>query len=105
MKKLLVYDPRKRKLVLCGHVDGNTFIRNVVSRKHFMKIVGGYGIQENAFVELKNREIENILLKEEDTKKTWSSTLSDWEEKGKVADYGNGKQRFLSTKYMFAGGD
>ena len=105
MKELLVYDPGKRKLVLCGYLDGNVFVRNVNSKRHFMNIVQGYGIQENAFDELKKREIEDILIKEQDTKKEWSSKLSDWEDNGKTGDYGNGKQRFLSTKYMFSSGD
>ncbi len=101
MKKLLVYDPQKRKLVLCGYVNDDTFIRHVNSKKHFMKIVDGYGIQETAFDELRKREIKNILIEEEDTKTSWTSKVDDWKNNGKVADYGNGEQRFLSMKYMF----
>ena len=100
MKKLLVYDPGKRKLVQCGYIDEKIFIKPVISRKHFMKVVGGYGIQETAFDELIKREVEDILLKEEDTKVDWISKTEDWERMGRVADYGNGRQRFLATKYM-----
>ena len=100
MRKLLVLDPAKEKLVLCGYVNGDTFIRNVVSYKHFMKIVGGYGIQELAFAELEKRDIKNVLLKETDTGKSWYSKLDDWTTNGKVANYGHGQQRFLSMKDM-----
>ena len=100
MNKLLVFDPTKQKLVLCGNVDGDTFIREVNSKKHFMKIVKGYGIQEEAFAELEKRNIKNIKLKETDTNIDWYSELSDWVEHGRVADFGHGPQRFLSTKYM-----
>lgn len=108
MRKLLVQDPKKNKLVLAGFVDKDTFIRHVTSYKHFMKVVGGYGIQEIAFEELQKRNIKNILLEEKDTGIHWYSKLSDWEENGKVADYGHGKQRFLGMKYMLVvnkGGD
>ena len=100
MRKLLVFDPAKQKLALCGYVDGNAFIRDVVSYKHFMQIVGGYGIQELAFTELQKRDIKNVMLRETDTGKNWYSKLGDWVDHGKVADYGHGQQRFLSMKYM-----
>ena len=108
MRKLLVKDPTKDKLVLAGFVDGDTFRRHVTSYRHFMKIVGGYGIQEIAFEELQKRKIKNILLEEKDTGKSWYSKLDDWTEHGKVADYGHGRQRFLSMRYMLLvqkGGD
>jgi hypothetical protein len=99
MRKLLAFDPTKKKLVLCGYVDKDSFIRNV-SSEHFMRVVGGYGIQEIAFKELEKRKVKNVLLKETDTKKNWYSKLSDWMEHGRVADYGHGQQRFLSLNYM-----
>ena len=100
MNKLLVFDPAKQKLVLCGYVDGDTFLRDVNSKIHFMNVVGGYGVQELAFAELAKRNMQNVILKEVDTNLNWYSKFSDWTEHGKVADYGHGKQRFLSKKYM-----
>jgi hypothetical protein len=100
MRKLLVFDPNKNKLVLCGYVDKDTFLRDVNSTRHFMKVVGGYGVQEIAFEELEKRGIKNVLIRETDTKKNWFSKLSDWIDHGKVGDYGHGKQRFLGMKHM-----
>ena len=100
MRKLLAKDPAKNKLVLCGYTDGDMFIRNVHSIKHFMRVTGGYGIQEVGFQEILKRGIEKVLMKETDTKKQWASNIKAWKDNSRVADYGNGKQRFLSLKYM-----
>lgn len=97
--KLLTWDPRKNKEVLVGEIIGDTLFRDVTS-KHFMRVVDGYGIQESALTKLQIGNITKIVIKETDSGKQWESKVSDWTEHGKSADYGNGKQRFLSLKYM-----
>lgn len=97
--KLLTFDPRKRKQVLVGEIIGDTLFRNVTT-KHFMRVLDGYGIQEDAMRQLVSRGVHKIVIKETDTGKQWESLESDWALHGKSADYGNGKQRFLSLKYM-----
>lgn len=86
-------------MVLCGEVNGDTFTRTV-STKHFMRVVGGYGISEDAFIELGAKGIKKLIIKVKETGDQWETTPQDWLTHAKVADYGSGKQRFLSLKYM-----
>lgn len=97
--KLLTYDPKKAKQVLVGELIVDTLFRDV-DPKHFMRIVQGYGIQEIAFEEIVRKGVDKIVLKEMGTGKRWESRVKDWLEHGRVADYGHGKQRFLSVKFM-----
>lgn len=97
--KILDYDPKKRKMVLCGELSDGTFLRTVGS-KHFMRVIGGYGIQEGAFQEILEKGCKKIVIYEAHTKNYWESDISNWLEHCHIADYGNGKQRFLSLKYM-----
>lgn len=97
--KLTTWDPGKGKYVLCGDIIGNTLHRTV-STRHFMRLVDGYGIQENAFVEAVSKGVTKVEMYVKETKDTWTSPVQAWLDHGKVADYGFGKQRFLSLKYM-----
>jgi hypothetical protein len=99
MKPLLAYDIKKKKYIKCGEVDKDSFLRKVRST-HFMRVVGGYGIQEDALTQLAERKVTKIAIYVEDTHTMWYSTLKDWIDYGRSADYGHGKQRFLSLKYM-----
>lgn len=65
-----------------------------------MNILGGYGIQEVAFQEFLERGGEYIIEKVLPTNDMWKSSKKDWLEHGRVMDYGWGKQRFLSLKFM-----
>ncbi len=97
--KLYTYDSGKDKYVLCGTIVGNTLFRKVNSR-HFMRVVQGYGIQEEAFQELSEKGIKMIVLKHEETERNIQAPTSRWIEHGRVMNYGNGKQRFLAVKFM-----
>lgn len=97
--KILAYDPRKAKYVLVGRLVRGTLTRQVES-KHYMRIVDGYGIQEHAFQEILNKKTKYIIQEVKETKDKWKSSVKDWIKHGHVADYGHGKQRFLSLKYM-----
>lgn len=97
--KLLAFDPAKNKRILCGEVIGNALFR-WVKPEHFMRKFQAYGIQEVAFQEIILKGVENIILKEEGTGKNWKADTKTWNIHGKVMDFGHGKQRFLSMKYM-----
>lgn len=99
MSKLTCYDPHKKKVVLVGNLVGDTLFRNVES-KHFMRLLQGYGIQEVAFQEFIEKGGKYIIEKVLPTNDMWKSKKEDWLAHGKVMDYGWGKQRFLSLKYM-----
>ena len=97
--KLLTYDPAKKKKVLVGEIIGDTLFR-WVQPEHFMQVVGGYGIQEIAFQQILKERVKMIILKATHTEKRWEADVETWKYHGRVMDYGNGKQRFLSMKYM-----
>jgi len=97
--KILSYDPRKKKYIKCGLLIGDTFFRDV-THKHFMRVVGGYGIQEDAFQKIVAEGGKKIVIKETDTNRQWEADIKAWDEHCHIADYGNGKQRFLGLKYM-----
>lgn len=97
--KILSYDTKKRKTILCGQFIGDTFFRNV-KPYHYMRVVGGYGISEDAFQEIMGKKVKQIVIKEEATGNQWESDPKDWLEHCHIADYGSGKQRFLGLKYM-----
>ena len=99
MQKLYSFDPKKNKTILVGEVIGKTLVRKVNSN-HFFRVCNGYGIQENAFEKAVEMGIKHITLLVDSTDVSWSSTVKDWIEHGAVKDYGHGKQRFLSMKYM-----
>ncbi len=92
-------DPRKNAVVVCGELVDGVYFRDVKT-KHYMRVIGGYGIQEDAFQQLLANDAKRVILKEVETGKKWYSPIENWIEHGKVADYGHGKQRFLSTKFM-----
>ena len=101
MKKVLAYDPKKKKQVLVGYIDGKKFTRNV-GPEHFMNWKQGYGIQEVAFAELLQNGITDIYFVEKHTKRTLHSKIQTWLDipDRDIADYGHGKQRFLAAKEM-----
>lgn len=82
-----------------GNKIGDVFFKSV-EPKHFMRVVGGYGLQYDAFACFEGEGIKDIEVLERHTGITWQSKPKDWFEHGNIADYGRGKQIFLSLKYM-----
>lgn len=97
--KLTAYDPKKGKHILCGELVGDSLFRDV-EKKHFMRIVNGYGIQEIAFQEALKRGVTKFIYKELHTGKNWEATDTDLNKFGAVKDFGHGPQRFISMKYL-----
>ena len=97
--KAYCYDPKYKKPMLMGRKIGSVFFKTVES-KHFMRVVGGYGLQYDAFACFEGEGITDIEILEHHTDITWQSKAKDWFLHGKIADYGRGKQIFLSLKYM-----
>lgn len=97
--KVYCFDPKYKKLMTMGNKIGNTFFKTV-EEKHFMRVVGGYGLQYDAFACFEGEGIKGIEVLERHTDITWLSKPKDWFEHGNIADYGRGKQIFLSLKYM-----
>ena len=97
--KLFTVDTKKKKSVFVGNILGDTLYKEV-ENKHLMRVVEGYGIQENTMRTLHEKGVRRIIIKNIETGKELSSSLDAWNINGRVADYGHGKQRFLSLKYM-----
>jgi len=96
--KYLTWDSRKHKKVLVGEINGDTLIKKVNPLTHFMRVVGGYGIQYEALLDLLTK-VKHIKVIETEGE-TWETTPKIWQEHCHIADYGSGKQAFLSLKYM-----
>lgn len=97
--KLYDFDPAKNKQILIGQVVGSAIVIKKTNR-HYMRVVGGYGIQESAFKELERNNIEEIRIHNTDTNERWKADIETWRLKSKTANYGHGRQVFLSTSYM-----
>lgn len=97
--KIYCFDPHFSKYMLMGRVIGDTLFK-VVEAKHYMRVVDGYGFQYNTFSELPREGITKIHITERHTNNSWDSDYKDWQEHCHIADYGRGKQIFLSLKYM-----
>jgi hypothetical protein len=97
--KAYCYDPKYKKLMTMGNKIGDVFFKTV-EEKHFMRVVGGYGLQYDAFACFEKEGIKEIEVLERHTGIKWLSKPKEWFEHGKISDYGRGKQIFLSLKYM-----
>jgi len=82
---------------------GRIFYKSVVRSKHYMQVVKGYGIQKEVFDKYFTDEEGKIVIKEEDTGRILISDVSIWHEHSFTADFGFGKQVFLSERYMKEG--
>ena len=97
------FDPKKNKRIVAGMYDSdaNVYSKGVNKGIHFMKIVDGYGIQEDIYESVVKRQSKvQIFEISAAGRKVLTSSYLDWNTQGKTADYGHGKQRFLSVKYM-----
>ena len=92
------FDPKYKTYMKMGHKIGDTFFKQVKA-KNFMRVVNGYGLQYDAYIEFESAGIIKIVVLEENGN-SWMSNTKTWLEHGKIADYGRGKQIFLSMKYM-----
>lgn len=97
--KVYCYDPKYNKYMKMGHKIGDIFIKSVEA-KHFMLKVNGYGLQADAFDNFRKNGITRIRVHEVHTGNTYMSHVDEWDVNGKRADYGRGRQIFLSLKYM-----
>lgn len=97
--KVYCFDPHFKSLKLMGQKIGDTFFKRVTPL-HFMRVANAYGFQYDAFASFELNGIENISILESHTGITWESKTKDWFTYGSIADYGRGKQIFLSPKYM-----
>jgi len=98
MEKIYTFDPQKKRIVFAGIFYNRNFFKKV-DQRHFMRMVQGYGIQEDVIERLLKRGCEKVILKTPLC--LLVSNFSDWlEEDIDSIDYGSGKQVFLPVKRM-----
>ena len=108
MSTIPIYAKTARKgTIIAGTLepqDDNSrlFVKEVVRSKHFMRVVAGYGIQEDVYLGYIKGRRGWVVIGEQDTKHVLISPMYIWEEKGKTMTFqeDDGAQRFLSEKYM-----
>lgn len=100
MPALYAFDPGKSKKIKVGEIVGNAVVLKKDSKKHLMRVMDGYGIQASALTAMQENNIEEVRIHETDTGIRWKISVADWRMFGRLADYGNGKQWFVSRKFM-----
>lgn len=98
--KIESYDPAKKRYVLCGLLINGTFTKNVRRSVHLFRISSSYGIQEDVIKTLAKHKCQKVVIVETDTGVKYEQDFLYWQHVAKKADYGNGKQYFLSLQYM-----
>lgn len=99
INELWAFDIKKEKYILCGHLVGAIFYRDVKA-EHYIRMIGGYGIQEDAFQLLVARGYKHIVFRQENGDQL-ISPIDEWLRPSiRVKDLGHGNQRLLPDKYM-----
>ncbi len=102
--KLYTFSPQKNKDILAGELikkpNEIIFKKAVISTKHKMRLFEGYGIQKDIFDKYLRGKKGRIIIKEKDTGKVLVASIKTWQEHCAGANYGDGKQIFLATRFM-----
>lgn len=99
--KLITFDPAIKKVVVAGKwIPEKKLFAKKVGPEHFMRVLQGYGIQNDVFQQVVKNGVHHIAFKEIHTGDVLLSRVQQWLDDGVVKDYGHGKQRFLSIKFM-----
>ena len=80
--------------------EGRIFLKEVERAKHFMRILEGYGIQKEVYDTYLRGKRGKVVIEENDTGKFLCADISTWQEHSSAQNYGDGKQIFLSERYM-----
>lgn len=101
---VFTYSPQKGVKIKVGRLYTKdkkvTFTKTVDSTRHKMRIFDGYGIQKDVYDKHLRGKQGRIIIKERDTGKVLVASIKTWAEHHSGQNFGDGKQIFLSTKYM-----
>lgn len=96
-----VFDERTGRSAVAGWYEVSTrmFHKFANSKRHLQRKVGkkwlrGFGIQENAFLDLQRRGCQKVRVHYAPRSVSYTSDLALWGERGLMADF-SGLQRFL----------
>lgn len=98
--KLFTFDPKKNKQITAGKYDEltKTFSKKVGAR-HYMRVVKGYGIQEDVIKKLCELKCEFVVFYAPGC--VLKSEFKEWIAPDKrVLDFGSGPQRFFTAEKM-----
>lgn len=85
---------------MCGWIGQDNVYRKVVdSRKHKLRLMDAYGIDEDIVQELQSKGVPAIRIKEDDTGNVLEVSMATFMEHSVVRQF-DGWQRFLSVKYF-----
>lgn len=102
-KKIKIKDPRGFVRTV-GTLDKKpkfrVFDKQVYRDRHYMNIVEGYGIQKEVFDKYLRGRKGIVRVHEKDTGNWLVASIKTWTDLNHTANYGDGKQVFLSCKYM-----
>lgn len=82
-----------------------TFDKQVTRSKHYMRKIKGYGIQKEVFDEYLRGRKGIVRIHEKDTGKWLIASIKTWADYSKAANFGDGKQIFLSERFMHGADD
>jgi hypothetical protein len=101
--------PKNNRKITVGYLHqtgkGRVFYKTVNSKVHYMKIVEGYGMQKEVFDKYLRGRKGRIIIRENDTNKWLVASIKTWTEHSSAANYGDGKQIFLSKRFMHGADD
>jgi hypothetical protein len=96
-----ILTPQGRRLAgIITRREGKTlFEKQVQSSKHFLKILNGWGFQEELLNEFKVHNVEEIHVEDVESSKKYITSLFTLIRNGIQGDYGHGMQIFLPLKF------
>ena len=79
---------------------GDAVLRKRVAKsKHFLWKLRAWGMDATALRVLSERGCATVEYLETESKTVYTSTMTDWQDKGQRADFGHGPQVFLPLMY------
>ena len=83
-----------------GEIRDDVFYKNVNTKKHLMKVLDAWGIDNEIFESLLTR-VKEIVIFDRDTKTTFRTTPTDMKKNGIYKEFKPyGKQIFLPIKFF-----
>lgn len=98
LRPITVYDAKKQKHVEVGKIGERTFYKKVNRVKHYLRIMQGYAIDEQAVRKLLEMNIDKVVV-QEDTGVQFSISLAGFMEHGINFNLGHGPQVVCPERY------
>lgn len=97
--ELYTFDKVKNRSVKVGVVIGNTFVKKVNRKKHYLRMISGYAIQSDIVEKLYQLDIKQIKFIE-DKSRTYIIFIEDFKLYSKKIDLKHGLQYAIPERYL-----